>query len=986
LKIRLWKRVVAMLLIAIFALQPFQTMKSYAHDAFFLQVLIDENTYQYQGNVVQDNASFWNKESKHYEAELGDFSMMAGWTSGRGSVPSGKDSYSESSMDGLKEMMFTFPAKEDGGGLFSSKKKNNAEQKDVDRAYLIKETLLPGLNDALRILNNGQPFKSMEELMEMSAKLSAGQSVNGYTITYGKRASYSADKSTFDKKTGISAYDYVVISNGDEEYEFVYRIEKGYREQGSWENDLYDPNRNMSNDAKYISWDMIMYQGNYSYVAKGWTMKDANEIAKVGPLEEAIVDLFQSMFNGLRNLLGLYNMNELIFNEGIRGSSAWVHGAMPKAWHDNVMIYYWVFQGFAWSIIALAIIKQLIGRNLATINPAMRVSLIETIQDLLITAFVLAFLLPLISMLLFMNVKVVDVFAGLAPDFTDLTGLNNYSNAIAGVILQFFYLIVSLYLNFVYIMRSITLAILIAMSPLFVVTIALGGKWKSLFGTWMRELVSNIFLQSFHAFILAFFVTTTVSSRGIEGMVLAFAMIPLTEFFRSLIMGQGGGMAHQLGVRSLMTGGAMVGGAWKGIKSKGGNSNGNGQARNNEQQDSERGTANATEAGSQRYSRNGEQLAVNNKANTFQNSTAKGSHLESHEAKQSLGVPLDVYTKGMSENATEQDKANMDMFTGGESNALKAGIKDAGSAIGSALSPKNIGSAGLGAVQMMAGVGLGLAMGGVSGDAMDSAKRMIGGGASRMSGFASNTASALKSGASSVYRGANMQYPGEPSSSKLKIPEGHPSDQIYDNNAFYRTMGNGNVEVHHDGQVLSEQGIVRAFENNGNTVMQYDMSKLGESDRSNIEYYEKVFNSGDQQQIDWLRQNGVQDVARTQDGNYMVAYNSFGKEQLGFQSMRTTGDGRIVETKTPMMNPVETYKTVNVQQPTPSQMSSPIVDHTGSPIVKPTFTPPNQSQQRPTQRPVPTPPPQPQTQTQQAQNPQFVHQQRNNNNQNPNFR
>lgn len=903
------------MLVIVFALSPF---KSFAHNAFFLQALIDKNTMQYQVNVVEDKANFWNQESKHMEAQLGDFSKLI--KDNMIEVPASGKKYKESSTDGSKEMPFTFPPKEAGDGWMDGKAKNNATRKDADRAYLIKETLVPGLNDALRILNNGKPFESVKDLIDMSNKLSKGGIIGNYEVIYGKRASYSADEPKLDKRTGIASSDYVLIrnvKNPSEEYEFVYRVPKGYNKKGNWDNEVYNKNYDLSGDTDAITWNMIMYQANYAYLVKGWTAKDANEINKVGPLEEAIVDLFENFFNGLRNFLGLYSMSELIFNDGIRGSSAWYHGVMPKSWEDNVMKYHWVFQGFAWSLIALALVKMLIQRNLATINPVIRVSLIESIQNLLITGFILVNILPLVNMFLYFNEKLVDIFASLAPDFTDLSGLNNYSNTIAGVVLQFFYFFVSLYLNFVYIVRSISLALLIAAGPLFVVTLAFGGKWKELFGVWMRELLSNIYLQSFHAFILAFFVTTTFSSRGIETLVVCFSMIPLTEFFRRLIMGQGGGIAHQLGVRSFAAASMMAGGA---IRSMSMSRQGNEQARQERIND----RYVSTEAGSERYLRNGAQFQTNNSsvrsyggssvASSSSSINTKtypdGSALAEKEVLDNKEIPLDIYTKELS------------MYMGKEISGWKAGMKDAGKALKSSLDPTNVGKATVGATKAMAGVGMGLALGGVSGDAMDQAGAMVTKGMRQVGSVAKGAKDAVISGAKAVYQGAKsdiqpivkeMTTSGTGSSSDIGTnTDTSPESSSYISDYLYlRQLGNGDIEVHRDGVVLSQQGILRANDDSeGNAVYTYDINRLNQIDRTNLEHYAQLYQSGEDGK-NWLRQHGIERVSVNRQGHYIVAYNDIGKQQLGIKSVRTMGDGRIVEIKR-SYDPLATFKTVSL--------------------------------------------------------------------------
>lgn len=884
------KRGVAVFLLFLFFLSP---LRAFAHDAVFLQVLIDKNTMQYQGNVVDDEASLWNLESKHMEAQLGDFSSLIKNTT---PVVPVKD-YKESSTDGSKEMPFTFPAKE-VGGLFSTKEKNNATKKDVERAYFIKETLIPGLNDALRVLNGGKPFRSVEELMNMGSRLSKGGRIGDYQVTYGKRASYSQDKPKLDKRTGISSSDYVVIrnvKNPKEEYEFVYRVPKGYSQKGSWDNDLYS--KDLRGDADYITWHMLMYQAHYAYVAKGWTTKDVNEINRAGALEEAIVDLFENTFNTIRDLLGLYNLDELVFNDGIRGSALWQYGAIPKSWEDNVVTYHWVFQGLAWSLIAFAIVKQLIQKNLSTINPAMRVSLMESIQNLIVAGFLLASIFPLANLLLYLNAKLVDVFAALAPDFRDLSGMHNYSNLLGGLLIQFFYFFISLYLNALYVIRSISISLLIVAGPLFVLSLALGPKWSPLFGTWMRELVGNIFVQSFHAFMFSFFTMLTFSTRGIESLIVYFSVIPLTEFFRRLVLGDSG-IAGKLGLQSLVAGASMVGGAASSLyKDSGGkvhSGGGSGGAASVSEENLEIELQSKT-------SRYGQGTATSGKGVSFTGVSQTGGYVQAKSIQDQHEIPLDVYTKQW----TQQQQTGSDpYYVGKPMSGLEAGVKDVGEALKGVASPSNIGKVASGMASFAAGAGMSLSLGGVSPLAMGQGAVMASKGIFQTVQGVQEAGVALKSGMQSLYQGTVMDYP-SPSSSTT------PDDSLFlEDYSHIRQGANGQIHVYRDGQILSQAGIVRGgMDDQGNAVYVYDANKLHAQDRANIERYAQLYQQGSAERA-WLSQQGIARVSRDAQGHYVVAYNDIGKEILGIRSVRMVG-GQMMETKS-SFQPFYTKKTVDL--------------------------------------------------------------------------
>jgi hypothetical protein len=865
-------------------------IKSYAHANYFFQVLIDENQYAYQGNILSDKADWASNEAGHMEAQLGDFSSLV--KDNYVLIPDKNQKVEETKVSGKQNLPFSFNPIEQGTGWFDNKPVNHATKEDVNRAYFVKDTLLTGLNDALRILNNNKPFGDINELLTSSTELSTAIKqvangstayINGFSIRQG-RASYSKEPE-IDKKTGISKNDYITMSktvDGESvEYEFIYRVVKGYSEKGNWDNYLYSSSYKYSDDTKYITWNMAMYQAVYSYSAKGMTAMNGGEIAKPGQLEEMVAWMFESLYNGIRNLLGLFDLGELIFNEGVRGSAAWHYGAMPMAWEQNVQLYHWIFQLLAWTIISFSIAKLLFTRNLSTINPSMRVSLIAGIQDLMITGLILAFTMPIINLLLNINSKVVDIFAAIGPDLDSVMGVNNYSSMLAGIVVQFFFLFIVIYLNFTYIIRSITIAILTAMAPLFVVTLSLGGRWKGLFGQWMKELVSTIYLQSFHAFILGFLFVSSTSSRGIESIVVCFSLIPLTEFFRKMMMGQSGEMSSRLGMGAVVSGASMAMGATQKATSVGNKrvQNSNGQSNSGSQSSggykSENGV-NATNGMSDMKTGNSDTLRNRNGSGSGSVAVeSRTKHQDQRNSQLQRQVPFDVANKGTDSKEYKEYMGGSVMSEAEAKMAdrrdnLKNDVKNTLSGDGLKKMAVGAGNIAMGATTMMAGAGFALAFGGIAPQAAATGANMIGSGGRKayqvgkagISKVAPSVGTGVVLAGKAAGRGVGQAHQwvenkrlgqtGQPSSGQTaesvagqtikpvtNQSNGQPSKPIsgtvksqqegsasgsaqnytsLSENIGQRSIGNdGDYQVFRDGVALSERGIVRASENSNGT-------------------------------------------------------------------------------------------------------------------------------------------------------------------------
>lgn len=895
-----YKKAIVFLLMTIILLTP---SKSLAHDSYFIQVLIDDHKFQYMGSVVEDDASTFSDESKHLEFELGKFENLP-WN-----VRPKKEDYEDYEGEqnlGNSTLIYTFQPKEVKG--FWGNALNHAGKEDIDKAYFIQENLMPGLNDALRVLNGGKSFNSVEEMTktghDLAVAINVGGTVNGYKVTKEKAIDSKPIK-------GISKNDYVTLrntKNKEDVYQFPYRIKKGYNTQDDFKN-----------DTEYISWHNLMYQANYAYAVHGYTLRQAGEITKPSALEEMVVDMFESTFNQLRNLLGLYDINDLVFNDGIRGSSGWTHGIMSKAWSDQAIAYHWLFQALAWSVIIFAIVKNLVQRNLATINPVMRISLMESIQNLIITGFLLANAIPVINMLMFLNAKLVAVFGATAPDLANLSGVNAYSNLLGGIIIQFLFLGVMIYMNFVYIMRAITIAILIATAPLFIVTIALGGKWKQLFGTWIRELTGNIFLQSFHAFVLSFFFAIAMSSRGIEGLVVLFALIPMTEFFRSLVMGQGGGIAHSMGMKSMQQAGSLVGGAVSkatgtgkqsgGAKSNNGGGGGSGREVSN---------TSLNDSGMSNLAGNSDK--IKNNASSMNQRQRMNSTKEAMANKQ---TPVSVAD---SKNHPDMDKfSGRDMPTAPQTKVEKAldfmqGAKEGAGAVTDVAS--GVARTAIGGATMAVGLGTAMAMGMENPKMANSAMKAVGNGRDIISSGKAKIAPHATQAKNAVG--------GAVGSAVQSKTEGLRKKYLPSSTQSYATsLPNGDMQVHRPMSAMKEQGVVGAtMDSNKNAVYTYDVGKLNPEQRKHLYGHAyNAFKNNDKEAIAHYKGQGIEYVNRNANGNMVVGYNQAGMDKMGIKSVQTIGangsNARIVETKSSSM-PYDTAMTIDTERyvPTPTQQNN----------------------------------------------------------------
>jgi hypothetical protein len=317
-------------------------------------------------------------------------------------------------------------------------------------------------------------------------------------------------------------------------------------------------------DSPWISIHMLSQYANLVYkqfdVSIGtYVMPDTNIVSKI------LAGILNGILYAIRGVLNLTSIEDLVFNLGRRGSGSYNMGLMSENWWHVVLQYQLVFQAIAWVVLVCGFIKTLIDLNLSTINPQKRMSLYETIQKFIVVGIGLVILIPVSQFLLECNDTIVELFASQID--TSSLNMPTVPNPLVQFLFGILWLVILIYLNFLYIMRSVTVALLIASGPFFIATIAWGrGGTSSLFVSWGKELVANIFVQSVHAFVLSFLVQILVTGTGLETFAIGISIIPLTEMFRGLIFAGAGGSTSQMATSAISSVTKAGKGISKGIK------------------------------------------------------------------------------------------------------------------------------------------------------------------------------------------------------------------------------------------------------------------------------------------------------------------------------------------------------------------------------------------------------------------------------------
>ncbi|MCK6259524.1 hypothetical protein LCY76_23415 [Fictibacillus sp. KIGAM418] len=234
----------------------------------------------------------------------------------------------------------------------------------------------------------------------------------------------------------------------------------------------------------------------------------------------------------------LDSLNTLIFDTKDK-----VYGIFSKDMFKSVMDGMDIMLLIATFFLIVAIIYNGARISSAGINPTNRGILIEFVKDCLIVTFFLMNLPDLLDILFKFNDVIVKFFKFATSDSKSaIGGFKSIADMVkedeTGMIGTLFIALVLLGLtfwaNFYYLMRTVTLFILIMLGPLMVV-FWMFQPFKGITIGWLRELVTTIFIQSVHALVV--FAILKVSGGANNAMVVMIVyccFIPISESIRSL--------------------------------------------------------------------------------------------------------------------------------------------------------------------------------------------------------------------------------------------------------------------------------------------------------------------------------------------------------------------------------------------------------------------------------------------------------------------
>lgn len=478
-----------------------------------------------------------------------------------------------------------------------------ASQRDLDRALWVSETMVNDFNRFLSFYRNAveqygsdsgkKKIKNLSDAdfanMIISFSNAAREAqANGKKVTvqgtnYGVNVEFRRASGNAVKTSGeLSQNNYVMAKlvkgkNGKSitqtiEQPFIENVPKGYRKgqplynglTGKLKKAVEGTDSHKKKDIKYLTWQHIALQAVSNWTSgKNISFANVTDITKPNVAEQWLGETTSSLLANLREFLGLHSSSDLILNQGNRASDTYYKGIMPNLWMTSASALHWLSYALAWMLIIGAVAKLLIQRNFAAINPSERVDMLNGIKNLMIVGFALSIYDVAFAGLTEFNFLIVDALSnlGVGVESFGKSPMNANSGLLASSLVGVVYFCFDIYFNFYYISRALIIAILYAVGPLYVAAIAFGEKYRQIFSSYAKELIGNVFVQSFHATLVVFFAGISIYGglRTIETMVLLFCFIPLTRFFKESV-GASGGITDALTGNALGAGAGMAAG------------------------------------------------------------------------------------------------------------------------------------------------------------------------------------------------------------------------------------------------------------------------------------------------------------------------------------------------------------------------------------------------------------------------------------------
>ena len=168
-------------------------------------------------------------------------------------------------------------------------------------------------------------------------------------------------------------------------------------------------------------------------------------------MENVLVKLFASLLTGIKSALGLWKIDDLIYNTGLRGSSSYVHGVFPTSWEPVIWMFFVLTELVAILSLLYSIVNNVLKRATSTMNYMGRLHAWEQVKDIIVVALTLALLPVALQILLSLSYNLTGILESALQGET-IVNLRNVASAgsgtLAGIVVQVLFFGIDVYYNF----------------------------------------------------------------------------------------------------------------------------------------------------------------------------------------------------------------------------------------------------------------------------------------------------------------------------------------------------------------------------------------------------------------------------------------------------------------------------------------------------------------------------------------------------------
>jgi hypothetical protein len=269
----------------------------------------------------------------------------------------------------------------------------------------------------------------------------------------------------------------------------------------------------------------------------------------INQILEIFKDVFEQLYKWLvEPFTDIHTLRDLIFGQD--GTEQYIF----KTFKENEILNVYVpgvstTTSIAAIFILMGIVYSGIRISSSGLNPSNRTALLEFLKDIFIVGIVVANIGTFYELIFKFNGAIVNVFAGTEDTLTDFTTRVDSNGGVDGflgwIVIQLVLLGLALWANFYYMMRKLTLIILMILGPI-MMALWLIPQYKGITMGWLKEFTGTVFVQAIHA--CTFWVVASLSmnqNQFIPSVILYVIFIPVSESIRGLF-GLGGQMNSTL--------------------------------------------------------------------------------------------------------------------------------------------------------------------------------------------------------------------------------------------------------------------------------------------------------------------------------------------------------------------------------------------------------------------------------------------------------